>query len=158
MNDVHKLNELLAALGARYSIPNLRLSPDGAIGLRLKDGSELYLEHDDERGAVYAYVKLMPLPDEDDARLKLFAAMLGMNFLESGLNGVLSVKESAAVCHVRMKVDGLNLEAFDQALQGLLAQRKSAIDELQARMEEDALRPVKTVRSTSTLLANFGRR
>jgi hypothetical protein len=58
MRDIQKLNRLLAELGTRYSIAYLKLPPHGAVGLRLKDGSE-HLEYEEDQGKLYAYTSVI---------------------------------------------------------------------------------------------------
>jgi hypothetical protein len=124
MRDIQKLNRLLAELGTRYSIANLKLPSHGAVGLRLKDGSELYLEYEEEQGKLYAYASVIDVPKDDAGRLKLFAAMLDLNYLGAGLRcGTLSIQNERAICHVSLVIADLQLDAFDRALQDLIAAR-----------------------------------
>lgn len=157
MRDIQKLNLLLGELGSRYSISNLKLPAHGAVGLRLKDGSELYLEHAAEQGKLYAYTPLTPLtplPRDEASRLALFAAMLELNFLGCGVDhGVLSVHGDSAVCHVAFIVAGLQFETFDRALQGLITARAGMGAKLKAETAQDAGRTTKVRHSSSTLLA-----
>lgn len=156
MHEIRKLDALFAELEARYGIANLRLPPHGAVGLRLKDGSELCLEYEEARGTLYAYSSIMPLPVDDAARLKMFAAMLALNFLDAGLdNGALSVHNDTAVCHVRLNVADLQFDEFDRALQALLACRADIAKQLEAGMAIEAPKAIRAARSTSTLLAAF---
>jgi hypothetical protein len=154
MRDIQKLDLLLAGLGERYSIANLRLPAHGAIGLRLKDGSELYLEHEKGHGKLYAYTTVMAVPKDDASRLKLLNRMLEFNFLESGAESViLSIQGESAICHTSFMVAGLELEAFDRSLQNLIASRSDIAGKLRADIKNDMARTGKTRHSASTLLA-----
>jgi hypothetical protein len=154
MRDIQKLDLLLAALGERYSIANLRLPAHGAIGLRLKDGSELYLEHEKAHGKLYAYMSVMALPKEDAARLRVVTGMLEFNFLESGaVSIVLSVREDKAICQMSFTIDRLELDAFDRALQNLIASRPAIAEKLEACIRNEPARAVTSRHSAATLLA-----
>jgi hypothetical protein len=154
MRDVQTLKQLLDELGSRYSIANLKLPAHGAVGLRLRDGSELYLEHAGERGELYAYTKLIPLPEDDNERLKLCLAMLELNFLGTGVeHGVLSIQRGAAVCHLSFVVAGLRFDAFDRSLQKLIAGRATLIDRLKREIRKDDGKTARTRHSSSILLA-----
>jgi hypothetical protein len=156
MQDIQKLDTVLAQLAQRYSINGLKLPAHGAIGLRLKDGSELYLEHEREQRKLYAYIALMRLPKEDAVRLKLLAAMLELNFLPSAAEHlILSTREESAICHTSFTIAELELECLDRSLQSLIASRTRIAEKLKAGMMNDTTRVATRRRSTSTLLAGF---
>jgi hypothetical protein len=156
MQDVKKLDHLLAQLAERYSISGLKLPTHGAIGLRLKDGSELYLEHEREQRKLYAYMALVALPKEDALRLRLFAAMLELNFLGAGAAQlVLSIREESAICQTSFTIAELEVDDLDRSLQNLIASRSGIAEKLKAGMMSDTTRTATRHRSTSTLLAAF---
>ncbi|RJF96846.1 hypothetical protein D3870_20910 [Noviherbaspirillum cavernae] len=153
MHDICKLDTLFAELGTRYGIANLRLPPHGAVGLRLKDGTELHLEYEKARGTLYAYCNVLPIPGDDASRLKLFAHMLELNFLDSGIdNGALSMQKDMAVCHVRFRIADVPFDAFDRALQKLLTRRLDIAKQLRAGMTSDTPKAARASRSTFTLM------
>lgn len=151
MRDIQKLDVLLMELGVRYNISNLKMPSHGAVGLRLKDGSELYLEHDDAQGKLYAYMAVMDLPKDDAARLDLLTRMLQLNFLGSGVeHGVLSIEREMAICQTSFIVNGLQFDTFDRALQNLIACRSGLAAKLKTGKTS---RAPKMRHSASTLLA-----
>src|SRR4051794_26763497 len=124
MSDIQKLERLIQELGDRYSIANLSMPAHGAVGLRLKDGLELYLEHDDAQGVLYAYTPVMPVPGDETARLKMFEKLLQLNYLDCGSGcGTLSVQDGSAMLHARLKVAELQFETFDRVLHDLVGSR-----------------------------------
>lgn len=156
MRDTQKLNLLLAELGSHYGIPNLKLPAHGAVGLRLKDGSELYFEHEDAQGTLYACMPVMPLPTDGAARLKLMSAMLELNYLNVGIeHGTLSIDKEQAVCHVAFTVASLQFDVFDRGLQKLIAGRAGVLPRLQAVLRADNGTPIRARHSAATLLATF---
>lgn len=156
MRDIQKLDLLLAQLGERYSIANLKLPAHGAIGLRLKDGSELYLEHEKAQRRLYAYISVMALPKDDAARMQLLTRMLEFNFLESGAEHVvLSIRQESAICHMSIGVAELELDAFDRSLQNLLAGRADIVEKLKAGASNGPARAATARHSASTLRATF---
>ncbi|MGH8806389.1 MAG: hypothetical protein ACREX0_00755 [Noviherbaspirillum sp.] len=81
MRDIQKLERLVQEPGERYSIANLRMPAHGAVGLRLKEGTELYLEHDGAQGTLYAYTPVTSVPGDEMDRLRLFEKMLQLSTL-----------------------------------------------------------------------------
>lgn len=156
MRNIRKLDGLLKDLGTRYSIPNLRMPAHGALGLRLKDGIELYLEYEETEDTLYAYMHVMPLPKEDTLRLKLFTKMLKLNFLDSGGESIsLSIEEEIAICHTRFNVDELSFDILDRSLQKLVFWRADISNKLKAEGKADVIRPAKVSHAATSLLAAF---
>jgi hypothetical protein len=154
MHDVQKLNVLLAELGHRHGIAKLKLSTEGAVGLRLKDGIELFLEHDEKQGHLYAYTPILLLPKAHDVRLRLFAHMLELNFLGSGLaHGILSVQHNMAMCHASIGIANLQVDTLDQPLHQLLESRANLIDRLKACVKAETSETLRARHSTASLLA-----
>lgn len=152
MRDIQKLERLVQELGGRYSIANLKMPTHGAVGLRLKDGTELYLEHDGDAGMLYAYTPVVPVPGDATARLKLFEKMLQLNYLDCGTGcGTLSVHGGTAILHVRLKIADLLFDAFDRTLQDLVGWRLDVFEKLRA----DDAQSGPSTRSTSARLAAF---
>jgi hypothetical protein len=155
MRDIQKLNVLLAEFGARYSIANLKLPVHGAVGIRLRDGTELYLEHEERQGKLYAYTPVVALPKDDASCLKLFATMLNLNFLGSGVEcGTLSVWQDSAIFQMSFIITELQIDAFDRSLQKLVVCRTDLGAKLKTGMRsETGKAAAKTRHSASTLLA-----
>ncbi|RZI42190.1 hypothetical protein EGT07_13275 [Herbaspirillum sp. HC18] len=156
MRDIQKMNRLLDELASRYDIPNLAMPAHGAVGLRLKDGSELFLEHDESTGMLYAYMPVMPLPKDDALRSRLFARMLEMNFL--GMESertVLSVQRENATCHASFVIADLQFEAFDCGLQRLIAARSGLAGKLNAEALFEPVRTSKERYVSTALLASL---
>ncbi|MFC7518719.1 type III secretion system chaperone [Herbaspirillum sp. GCM10030257] len=154
MPDVQKLNLLLAELGHRYGITNLKLSTQGAVGLRLKDGVELFLEQDSEQGRLYVYTPILSLPKANDARLRMFARMLELNFLGSSMaHGILSVQRNMAICHVSIAIADLKIDTLDQWLHYLLESRATLVNKLKTCMRANTSEALHARHSASALLA-----
>lgn len=156
MREIQKLSLLLDELGDRYGIANLKLPAHGAVGLRLKDGSELYLEHAAELGRLYAYMPLLPLPAQEPARMAMMSRMLEFNFLGvEDIDGALSINRSMATVHISLSISTLQFDALDRALQQLIAVRASLVKKLKAEPTADTGPSTKARHSSSTLLAAF---
>ncbi|WP_162256936.1 type III secretion system chaperone [Noviherbaspirillum sp. Root189] len=136
------------------AIANLKLSTEGAVGLRLKDGTELFLEHDEKQGHLYVYTSILLLPTAHDVRLRLFAHMLELNFLGSGLaHGTLSIQRDMAMCHVSVAIANLQVDTLDQLLHYLLDSRANLIAKVEACIKTETSDSLRARRSTASLLA-----
>jgi len=156
MRNIRKLDSLLTDLGTRYSIANLRLPTHGAVGLKLKNGIELYLEYEETEDRLYAYMQVIPLPKEDALRLRLFTKMLELNFLDSAGESIsLSIDEDAAVCHTSFNVDKLSFDIFDRGLQKLVIRRTDIVNQLKDETKKDVAKPVKVSHTASSLIATL---
>jgi hypothetical protein len=157
MRDGQKLDLLLTQLGVRYNIDNLKLPAHGAVGLRLRDGSALYLAHVDAHGRLYVYMPIMALPDADEARLQLFGRLLQLNFLGSDAQGgTLSVERETVMCHISFGVRQLQFEALDRSLQKLIDYRMQLLEKLKSDTGGAARKKnAKTRHSASQLLASL---
>jgi len=154
MHDVQKLNLLLTELGLRHGIANLQLSTQGAVGLRLKDGTELFLEHDEEQATLYAYTPILSLPKANDARLRIFTHMLEMNFLGSGTaHRTLSVQRDMAICHISIAIADLQMDALERSLHCLLMSRARLVERLKSSIWPEKSEVSHGRRSTASLMA-----
>jgi hypothetical protein len=157
MQDSQKLGLLLTQLGTRYGISNLKLPAHGAVGLRLKDGSELYLVHDDAQSRLYVYMPVIALPGADDERLRLFGRLLQLNFLGADAEDcVLSVERELVMCHISFRIGQLRFETLDRSLQTLISHRTQLIEKLKSNVLEDGRKKTSKARhSASQLLASL---
>lgn len=133
MSAANKANDIVRAFAQCHGIPNLSLGANGAAGVRLQDGVELYLERAAEQEKLFIYVLLDNLPSAPQERLAYMEHMLNLNCLEQGtLCGTVAVDglSDAALLQVGIAEADLSVARLEQAAQALLLHRARLIDEL----------------------------
>lgn len=122
----------LEALAQRHQIAGLTLDANGGAGLELAQGERLYFRLDVEVNKLYVYAPFMPLHSAQDGQV--LVDMLRLNCLEGGTRGgVISVSEplNAFIYHLGLPVETLELEALEQAIEGLIEQRQHLTQQFQ---------------------------
>lgn len=124
MSVLEPLNAALNLLASRYGIEGLGLEAAGSTGITLESGTQLFLEYLQDRGMVFLYTPLLPIPRSPELQLPLFQTMLELNCLEIGSGGgVLSLypQLDTVIYHQSLPLEGIDADRLDEAFNRLVA-------------------------------------
>ncbi|WP_426318465.1 type III secretion system chaperone [Pseudoduganella sp. R-43] len=125
MNEDFHVRQCVRALGAKNGITGWDLDGDGSSGLRLRDGSEIYLRYAPAAHRLYVYAVLAPL--SSNRRPEIALSLLQNNCLEEGSEGgVLSVSDrlAAFVYHVALPSDHITVGKLEHEINAFLVKRR----------------------------------